>query len=257
VGRNRSLKERIMKATDILREQHVSVRSLFKKILSTSDRDQRSSFVDWLIAQLEVHTTLEGRYFYPAIQTLRTRRTDEMVLESYEEHSLVDLILAQLPMMDQMSDRFEARVRVLQSLVEQHVAEEEEELFKQAERLGEEELDALGRKMKEEIEEIERVNELVIRARTAAERTESWAGRYLDMSLGLPRRAVSVLAPSRVLRLDQQRRWVAYIAQRLPRWMVDGLYDAVVGNGKRLAERVDRRPRLAERQEIMPQTEAA
>jgi len=234
-----------MKVTDILREQHNQVRALFKRISATNDVRDRPQLVDHLIGELRIHSRLEEAIFYPAVRELDTKKAQETVLESIEEHDIVDFLMAQLPTMDVQSERFLARVRVLQSLVEEHVAEEEDQMFKQAEKLGTEELDRLGAEMLICIEEIQRVNELVARITEVTGRMERWVGRWLDASLGLPRRIASVFAPSRVLGFDQRAMWVAAIAASTPRWVVDGAYELVVrpvarngrahANGKRVA----------------------
>jgi hypothetical protein len=225
-----------MNALDVLRAQHREVRALFHKINGGRDRESRPMLVDTLIGALRLHTRLEERFFYPALQRLRTRHAADTVLESVEEHDIVDGLLAQLPAMDHDSERFEARMRVLQSLVELHIEEEEAAMFEQAQQLGEDELVAVGLQMQREIDDLERVNEILDRAVSATRRTESWAGRLLDMSVGLPRHAISRLAPSRVLGLDRRGALVATIAQAAPRWLVDGVYERLVGNG------VDGRP---------------
>ncbi len=88
-----------MKATDILQEQHREVQQLFRKITSGND-GQRPVLVDQLIAKLQLHTRLEETFFYLAIQRLDTKRAEEAVLESYEEHNIVDFLMAQLPALD-------------------------------------------------------------------------------------------------------------------------------------------------------------
>lgn len=218
-----------MNALDILREQHQEVRALFDEILSGRDPESRPVLVDTLIGALRLHTRLEERFFYPALQRLRTKHAEETVLESVEEHDIVDGLLAQLPAMDDRSERFGARIRVLQSLVELHIEEEEEAMFEQAQDLGDDALITIGSDMLRELEEVQRVNELLDRAAGATRRTESWAGQLLDMGLGLPRRAVSRLAPSRVLQLDRRGAMVASIAEAAPRWLVNGVYERLLG----------------------------
>jgi len=222
-----------MKVTEILHGQHNQIRALFRRITAPNEAKDRPQLVDRLIGELQIHTRLEEMIFYPALRE-HTKRGEETVLESIEEHNIVDFLMAQLPAMDFQSERFLARVRVLQSLVEEHVSEEEEEMFKQAEKLGQEELERLGADMLVEIEEIHRVNELVVLLADVMGRMERWGGRWLDRSVGLPRRLASRLAPSRLLGLDQRAMWVTAIAAAAPRWLVEGAYDLVVRpNGTR------------------------
>ena len=40
---------------------------------------------------------IEEKIFYPAVKELETTKAEEMVLEAYEEHAVVKLVLAELP----------------------------------------------------------------------------------------------------------------------------------------------------------------
>lgn len=219
-----------MKATDLLREQHRDIAQVFRKITG-SGNGQRPQLVDELIAKLQLHTRLEERIFYPAIERLDTKNAQAVVLESYEEHRIVDGLLMSLPAMDLGSQQFLARVRVTQSLVEQHVQDEEAQLFKLADRLGEQGLQSMGTRMAREVEEFAQVDELLDRVTRVALQTERWAGTLLDAGMELPRRAVRAIAPSRLLRLDRQHRLAARIAQAVPRFVVDSLYETVKRTG--------------------------
>ena len=78
-----------------------------------------------------------------------SQKAREMTMEAFEEHHVVDLVLAELPKVDPEDERFEAKMTVLMELVEHHVEEEEEEMFKLAQKLGNDELKALGERMEE------------------------------------------------------------------------------------------------------------
>ena len=225
-----------MKATDVLREQHREILQLFKRITG-SDNGERPEYLDQLIAKLRLHTQIEERIFYPAVQRLDTKRVQEEILESYEEHNIVDYLMTQLPLMEVGSPRFLARVRVLQSLVEEHIEEEETEIFKRAEQLDDDDRRRVDEQIAEELEEVEHVDELLDRAARAAQRTERWAGSLLDAGLALPRRAVSVLAPSRWLRLEQRHALATRIANAVPRVVVDSVYRTVTGFGSSASNR--------------------
>ena len=80
------------------------------------------------------------------------QKAEEMVLEAFEEHHVVKLVLAELPQVDPADERFEAKMTVLSELVEHHADEEEKEMFKVAQKLGKEELEALGEQMEERFE---------------------------------------------------------------------------------------------------------
>ncbi len=136
-----------MKATDILKKQHREVKGLFKKIENTEGARERKQLLDQITHALELHTRLEEEIFYPAVRGLETRKAEEMVAEALEEHHVVKLVLNDLPTVDPEDERFEAKMTVLSELVEHHADEEEKEMFKSAQRLGDDELEALGERM--------------------------------------------------------------------------------------------------------------
>jgi len=141
-----------MKATDLLKKQHKEVKALFKKVDDTENARQRRQLLDEISQSLEGHTLIEEEIFYPAVRGLETPKAEEMVLEAYEEHHVVKLILAELPLVDPEDERFEAKMTVLSELVEHHADEEEKEMFKTAQKLGKVELESLGRHMEERFE---------------------------------------------------------------------------------------------------------
>jgi hemerythrin superfamily protein len=136
-----------MKATDLLKKQHREVKALFKKVENTEDSRGRKQLLEQITQALEMHTRLEEEIFYPAVRGLETRKAEEMVAEAFEEHHVVKLVLKDLPSVDPQDERFEAKMTVLSELVEHHADEEEEEMFKTAQRLGDDELKALGEQM--------------------------------------------------------------------------------------------------------------
>jgi hypothetical protein len=238
-----------MEARHMLQQQHQEIRGLFKKITSggdgkNADRQERDALLARLTARLQLHTRLEESYFYPALAELDTKRAEETVLESYEEHAIVDSLLTQLPAVENRNERFLARVRVLQSLVETHIEEEETVMFELAEKLGAERLTAIGERMLVYVHEVERLEHLMERATEAAHNTERWAARWFERGIDVQRRAIGRLAPTRLLRLDERSQWVGALAARAPTWLVDVVCDALArldtmaggspaGNGQR------------------------
>ena len=141
-----------MKATDLLKKQHKEVKALFKKVENTENGRERRRLMDEIATALEGHTTIEEEIFYPAVRGLETQKAEEMVMEAFEEHHVVKLVLAELPQVDPEDERFEAKMTVLSELVEHHADEEEKEMFKAAQKLGKDELESLGERMEERFE---------------------------------------------------------------------------------------------------------
>jgi hemerythrin superfamily protein len=144
-----------MKATDLLKKQHREVKALFKKVDGTDNPRLRRQLMNEITRSLEGHTLIEEEIFYPAVRGLETRKAEEMVLEAYEEHHVVKLVLAELPRVDPADERFEAKMTVLSELIEHHADEEEQEMFKLAEKLGKDELGALAEQMQARFKEFQ------------------------------------------------------------------------------------------------------
>lgn len=151
-----------MNALDLLKKQHKEVKSLFGKLEKTEDGRSRRQLLEQVATQLEIHTKIEEEIFYPAVKELPTRQAQEMVAEAYEEHHVVDLVLADLRGVDPADERFAAKITVLSELVLHHAEEEEKEMFKMAKRLGTPRLKALGQELQA------RADELGARGRKAA-----------------------------------------------------------------------------------------
>src|SRR4029079_11096642 len=95
---------------------------------------------------------MEERHFYPSV---KERQTEEILLESVEEHLEIKRVIADLLQMDAGDDQFEAKMTVLREDVEHHVEEEESDLFPKVERLFEAEaLEEIGAAMQETQDEL-------------------------------------------------------------------------------------------------------
>ena len=135
-----------MRATDLLHRDHEQVKALFRRLEQTprNDTDTRQDLLDQIADELEVHTKIEEEIFYPAL-----RRVSASVDEAVEEHRKVSSVIGYAEGRDPASDDFVLRVRELTRNVEHHVAEEEGPLFRDAERLGADELERLGTQLEE------------------------------------------------------------------------------------------------------------
>ncbi len=134
-----------MEAIQLLTDQHRVLEERFAAAIDASDPRERAALTAEAGDQLAVHVAAEEEVFYPAV---RARRTEEILLESLEEHLSLKRLLADL--LDLTTDdlTYEAKLKVLSEQAEHHHREEEAHLFPAARRcLGHEELDALGRAM--------------------------------------------------------------------------------------------------------------
>jgi Hemerythrin HHE cation binding domain len=145
-------------ALALLRADHKEVRRLLEELKSAPSGERRERVFHQVEDALKTHTKIEEEIFYPAVREL-SEKAEEMIAEAFEEHHVVDLVLAELPELDPEDERFEAKMTVLQELIEHHVKEEEKEMFQHAQKLGKEELDALGERMAAEAGEAEEEDE--------------------------------------------------------------------------------------------------
>ena len=88
---------------------------------------------------------VEEDLFYPAIKHIRSEEVKDLVREVTEEHKVVKPLLAEIAAMSAHEEQYDAKVTVFKESIEQHVKEEEGEMFPAATKhLSKERLDALG-----------------------------------------------------------------------------------------------------------------
>jgi hemerythrin superfamily protein len=89
--------------------------------------EERADLVEQICQALTAHATLEEELFYPAA---RDALDDPGLIEMAEhEHAEAKVLIEQLQGMSALDDQYDNTVQQLQHAIEQHVQEEEEELF--------------------------------------------------------------------------------------------------------------------------------
>jgi hemerythrin superfamily protein len=133
-------------AIGLLKKDHALVKDLMNKIEKEKTVDDRTSMFEQLVDELSVHERIEEELFYPALKKHKDAKED--VLESFEEHHLVDEIIEGIDDIEPDDERWPAKFKTLKENVEHHIEEEETTLFpKAADLLGDEKLGELGVKM--------------------------------------------------------------------------------------------------------------
>jgi hypothetical protein len=123
---------REMDAVSLLKRDHEMVKDLMQRITeSETDRTAAMSMFEQLVDDLSIHERIEEEIFYPALKTKREMKDE--VLESYEEHHLVDEIIEELDDVTPEDERWPAKFKVLRENIEHHIKDEEEKLLKEAE----------------------------------------------------------------------------------------------------------------------------
>jgi hemerythrin-like domain-containing protein len=133
----------LMDAIDLLERHHRELEQRFSdmKTASSVTAAQFSAAADLLAT----HITIEEQHFYPAV---RAHRTEDILLESLEEHLSIKRVLADLVSLDAANETFGAKIHVLAEQLEHHHKEEEENLFPKVRKLlSDGEREALGQEM--------------------------------------------------------------------------------------------------------------
>ena len=139
-----------MDAIALLKADHDKMRKLLTELDSTTERGEkrRQELFATIKGELTLHEVIEEEIFYPELKA--HPQSEDTVLEGFEEHHVVDLIMGELEQLDVTDETWGAKATVMKENVEHHMEEEEGEMFKQARQaFSREELEDLGRRMEE------------------------------------------------------------------------------------------------------------
>jgi iron-sulfur cluster repair protein YtfE (RIC family) len=140
-------------ALAVLRKQHRQLESLLARFDRATSDDEAQELADELCDKLTVHNTIEEEIFYPAA---RNEDTNDLVLESAEEHLAAKRLIADLQQLDSEDERLRPKVNLLREQLERHVQKEETELFpKVRKEMEAPERHALGKHLRERAAELE------------------------------------------------------------------------------------------------------
>jgi len=134
----------------LLKADHEKVAGILDTLEETTERaiKGRDELFARLKSELDLHAKIEEEIFYPALK--EEDKTRDITLEAYEEHRVVKQLLAELEAEPKDTEEWTAKFTVLKENIEHHVEEEEGEMFEKARRaLSEEEIQALGDRLKE------------------------------------------------------------------------------------------------------------
>ncbi len=142
----------------LLKKDHDEVKRLLKQLDETTERAEvtRTEGFEELKTRLDVHETIEEEILYPALK--EHAKTKAITLEAYEEHHVVDMLMAELGDTPVTDDTWAAKLTVAKENLEHHIEEEEDTMFKQARQvMDDDELDAVGDRMAARREELLKV----------------------------------------------------------------------------------------------------
>lgn len=133
----------------LLEQDHDRVKRLCKELNEeTSDQalERRKQLFAEIAGEIKLHEECEEKVLYP---TLRAHpKLKDIVLEGYQEHHVVDVIIGELRNLSPSDEMWAAKAKVMQESLEHHIEEEEEKMFPQARKeMSKEEIEELGRQM--------------------------------------------------------------------------------------------------------------
>ena len=144
-----------MDAMSLLKEDHRKVKKMLAELESTTERGvkTREELFTKVKQELVVHEAIEEEIFYPALK--EHPKTKEIALEGYEEHHVVDTVMAEIEGVAYDDEKWGAKFTVMKENLEHHIEEEEGEMFKQARQVfDQDELTQLGESMKARKEDL-------------------------------------------------------------------------------------------------------
>jgi len=138
-----------LNALDLIKDDHKRLKEMFKRAMEANDAAARAELLDEIRAELVAHERMEEDIFYPALRAA-TEKANDIVLEGYEEHHVIDVILDEMFTVPEEAEQWGAKLKVLHENLEHHIEEEEGEMFKRARKsMSDEALEELGRKMRQ------------------------------------------------------------------------------------------------------------
>jgi len=139
-----------MNADQVLIEHHDVLRALCKDITGkpagSAAREER---VDDLMVELDIHMRIEDDLFYPAVAAAST-----LVAVAHAEHRQVSDRLAAFLRTNPTDPAYEGEWQAFVTTLDAHAEEEERDLFPPPVEITADELDELGNRMLEQMDEI-------------------------------------------------------------------------------------------------------
>ena len=150
--RTRRTGQRDPLAISLLKKDHREVAAMFEEYEQLDAEAEKLALFNKIALALKVHTQIEEEILYPEE---RGDVEDDLLDEAYVEHQGAKNLIAEIEGMQPSDQFYDAKVKVLGEYITHHVKEEEQPggLFAQAKR-GDEDLDAMGERLKARKEEL-------------------------------------------------------------------------------------------------------
>jgi len=139
-------------AIRLLKQDHREVEKMFDEYEQLESDSEKQALFDKIALALKVHTRIEEEILYPES---RGEVEDDLIDEAYVEHDGAKKLIAEIEAMKPGQEFYAAKVKVLGEYIKHHVKEEEQPggFFAQAKK-GDEDLEAMGERLKARKEEL-------------------------------------------------------------------------------------------------------
>jgi len=119
-------------AVALLKADHRAVEKLFGQYEKARGEDRKEQIAQQICLELRVHMQIEEEIFYPTSREFL--KDDDIVNEAVVEHQSGKDLIEQIEGLSPSDEMYDAKVTVLQELIEHHVEEEEKEYFPQTQK---------------------------------------------------------------------------------------------------------------------------
>ena len=130
-------------AIALLKTDHRKVKNLFARYESAGHFRTKHLLAAQVFTALDLHTQLEENVFYPAYEAMTGKNGTQLVADSRLAHEHVRELMSELQGIDLDEAAFEEKFHELMGIVREHVAEEENAMFPEAEQILADQLEDL------------------------------------------------------------------------------------------------------------------
>ena len=130
-------------AISLLKTDHRKVKNLFARYESAGDFSTKYLIAEQVFPELDLHAQLEESVFYPAYEAMTGKHGTQLVADSRLAHEHVRELMIELQGIDLDEAEFEVKFHELMGIVREHVAEEENAMFPEAEQMLADQLEDL------------------------------------------------------------------------------------------------------------------
>jgi hemerythrin superfamily protein len=136
-------------AISLLKTDHRKVKNLFARYESAGNFRTKHLIAAQVFTELELHAQLEEHIFYLAYEAMTGKHGTQLVADSRLAHEHVRELMSELQGLELDEAAFEVKFQELMGIVREHVAEEENAMFPEAELLLADQLEDLMDQMVE------------------------------------------------------------------------------------------------------------